>query len=97
MEMCKGVILDATPDFEIKENDTYQPGVRISNYVCYPGGGAWVRWDVTKENDYVWSNRIEPCKEGNSPDVRPSASSAYALTDGFCALVRIWAGGTAPS
>lgn len=61
-------MFNATSDFQIKENDTYQPGVRISNYVCYPGGGAWVRWDHTKEVDYVWSNRLEPAQEGNSVD-----------------------------
>lgn len=82
IELCKGVIVDATPDFEIKENDTYQPGVRISNYVCYPGGGVWVRWDHTKENDYIWSNRVEPCRDGNSPEV-PSPTPALPSSTAY--------------
>jgi len=68
IEMCKGVIIDSTPDLTLKESDTYQPGMRTTNYIVYPGGGSWVRWDFTKEIDYVWTERLEPCRDGNTPD-----------------------------
>lgn len=40
----------------------------MTNYVCYPGGGSYVRWDATKEITCNWTERLVACEEGNSID-----------------------------
>eukprot|EP00960_Hanusia_phi_P020134 595027-Hanusia_phi.AAC.1 len=65
---CSGVIINSSKDFKIQTGLKYLPGQKITNYICYPGGGSWIRWDATKEVTYEWTDRIIPTphKEGNT-------------------------------
>jgi hypothetical protein len=46
----------------------YLQGKKTTNYVCYPGGGSYVRWDATKEVTFVWTDRLMPAEDGNEID-----------------------------
>ena len=65
---CAGVILDFTKDFELQTDITYQPGQKITNYVSFPGGGAFVRWELTGEVTYNWTERLQLAEDGNEID-----------------------------
>jgi hypothetical protein len=63
-----GVIIEAVDDMILQTDITYAPGKKTTNYVCYPGGGSYVRWDATKEISYHLTERLEPMEDGNSID-----------------------------
>ncbi len=65
---CPGIIINVTSDFNLQTDITYAPGAKITNYICYPGGGCWVRWFETKEFTYNWIERLEPTKDFNTVD-----------------------------
>ena len=63
---CTGVIIDAVEDMQLQTNVTYAPGTKITNYVCYPGGGSYVRWDLSGEITLNWTDRLVLLEDGNS-------------------------------
>ena len=65
---CTGVVIDAVEDMELQTDVTYAPGKKTTNYVCYPGGGSYVRWDLTKEITLNWTDRLVPTEDGNEID-----------------------------
>lgn len=68
IQECSGIIINVCTDFSLQTDVTYAPGAKITNYICFPGGGCWVRWFETKEVTYYWSERLEPTKDFNTVD-----------------------------
>ena len=53
----------------------------MTNYVCYPGGAAWVRWERSKEVTMHWVDRLTPTAAHNSVGLIERRTDLIELAD----------------